>query len=71
VWPEINSSPRHLERRQHGAGGAVLVVDETGELKKGSMTVGVQCQYTGAAGRIENAQVARSTSPTPVPAGTR
>ena len=37
---------------------AVLVVDETGDLKKGTMTVGVQRQYTGTAGRIENAQVA-------------
>ncbi|WP_449619175.1 IS701 family transposase [Pseudonocardia charpentierae] len=37
---------------------AVLVVDETGDLKKGAATVGVQRQYTGTAGRIENAQVA-------------
>jgi SRSO17 transposase len=37
---------------------AVLVVDETGDVKKGSATVGVQRQYTGTAGRIENAQVA-------------
>jgi SRSO17 transposase len=37
---------------------AVLVVDETGDLKKGTTTVGVQGQYTGTAGRIENAQVA-------------
>jgi SRSO17 transposase len=37
---------------------AVLVVDETGDLKKGTCTVGVQRQYTGTAGRIENAQVA-------------
>jgi SRSO17 transposase len=36
---------------------AVLVVDETGDLKKGSVTVGVQRQYTGTAGRTENAQV--------------
>jgi SRSO17 transposase len=36
--------------------GAVLVVDETGDVKKG--TVGVQRQYTSTAGRIENAQVA-------------
>jgi SRSO17 transposase len=35
----------------------VLVVDETGDLKKGVHTVGVQRQYTGTAGRIENAQV--------------
>ena len=41
-----------------GDGDAVLVVDETGDLKKGSDTVGVQRQYTGTAGRIENAQVA-------------
>jgi SRSO17 transposase len=37
---------------------AVLVVDETGDVKKGVCTVGVQRQYTGTAGRIENAQVA-------------
>jgi len=37
---------------------AVLVVDETGDLKKGECSVGVQRQYTGTAGRIENAQVA-------------
>jgi SRSO17 transposase len=36
----------------------VLVVDETGDLKKGTQTVGVQRQYTGTAGRVENAQVA-------------
>jgi hypothetical protein len=36
---------------------AVLVVDETGDLKKGVCTVGVQRQYTGTAGRIENSQV--------------
>jgi SRSO17 transposase len=32
----------------------VLVIDETGDLKKGSQSVGVQRQYTGTAGRIEN-----------------
>lgn len=37
---------------------AVLVVDETGDVKKGTHTVGAQRQYTGTAGRIENAQVA-------------
>ncbi|MEU7039097.1 IS701 family transposase [Streptomyces sp. NPDC046237] len=39
-------------------GAAVLVVDETGDVKKGTDTVGVQRQYTGTAGRIENSQVA-------------
>ena len=37
---------------------AILVVDETGDIKKGGHSVGVQRQYTGTAGRIENAQVA-------------
>jgi SRSO17 transposase len=37
---------------------AVLVVDETGDLKKGAHTVGVQRQYTGTAGKVDNAQVA-------------
>jgi len=41
-----------------GDPGAVLVVDETGDLKKGSHTVGVQRQYTGTAGKVDNAQVA-------------
>jgi SRSO17 transposase len=41
-----------------GSQGGVLVVDETGDVKKGVHTVGVQRQYTGTAGRIENAQVA-------------
>ena len=38
-------------------GGGVLVVDETGFLKKGDKSVGVQRQYSGTAGRIENCQV--------------
>jgi hypothetical protein len=37
---------------------AVLVVDETGDVKKGAATAGMQRQYTGTAGRVENAQVA-------------
>jgi len=41
-----------------GDADGVLVVDETGDVKKGLDTVGVQRQYTGTAGRIENAQVA-------------
>jgi len=35
----------------------VLVVDETGFLKKGVHSVGVQRQYSGTAGRIENCQI--------------
>ena len=41
-----------------GEADAILVIDETGDLKKGTATVGVQRQYTGTAGRIENSQVA-------------
>src|SRR5579859_6079666 len=37
---------------------AILVVDETGDLKHGTATVATQRQYTGTAGRTENAQVA-------------
>jgi SRSO17 transposase len=41
-----------------GDPGAVLILDDTGDLKKGIHTIGTQRQYTGTAGRIENAQVA-------------
>ncbi len=37
-----------------GDTGAVLVVDETGFLKKGVKSAGVARQYSGTAGRIEN-----------------
>ena len=40
-----------------GETDGVLVVDETGFLKKGAKSVGVQRQYSGTAGRIENCQV--------------
>ena len=40
-----------------GDPGAVLVLDETGFLKKGGKSAGVQRQYSGTAGRIENSQV--------------
>ncbi|MEU4743462.1 IS701 family transposase [Actinosynnema sp. NPDC023658] len=38
-------------------GEGVLVVDETGFLKKGDKSAGVQRQYSGTAGRIENCQL--------------
>jgi SRSO17 transposase len=41
-----------------GSPGAVLVVDETGDVKKGRASAGVQRQYSGTAGRVENCQVA-------------
>jgi SRSO17 transposase len=40
-----------------GEATGVLIVDETGFLKKGTKSVGVQRQYSGTAGRIENCQI--------------
>jgi SRSO17 transposase len=36
---------------------AVLVLDETGFVKKGTKSAGVQRQYSGTAGRVENCQI--------------
>jgi len=35
----------------------VLIIDETGFLKKGNKSAGVSRQYSGTAGRIENSQI--------------
>ena len=45
---------RHLLSKDEAG---VLVIDETGFLKKGNKSVGVQRQYSGTAGRIENCQI--------------
>jgi SRSO17 transposase len=60
VWDEdkVRDDLRDYVVEHLGEDGAVLVIDETGDLKKGTSTVGVQRQYTGTAGRIDNAQVA-------------
>src|SRR5215471_14246611 len=43
---------------QHlGGPGGILVVDETGLVKKGTRSAGVQRQYSGTAGRVENCQL--------------
>ncbi|WP_214408329.1 IS701 family transposase [Pseudonocardia lacus] len=41
-----------------GEPDAVLIIDESGDAKKGDRTVGVQRQYSGTTGRVENVQVA-------------
>jgi SRSO17 transposase len=40
-----------------GDAEGVLVLDETGFVRKGEKSVGVQRQYSGTAGRIENRQI--------------
>ena len=54
----VGEDLRHYVVEHLGAEDGVLVVDETGDVKKGTATVGVQRQYSGTAGRIENCQVA-------------
>jgi SRSO17 transposase len=40
-----------------GEPGGVLIADETGFVKKGVRSAGVQRQYTGTAGKVENCQI--------------
>jgi SRSO17 transposase len=60
VWDEaaVRDDLRGWVVEHLGDPGVTLVIGETGDLKKGTYTVGTQRQYTGTAGRIENAQVA-------------
>jgi SRSO17 transposase len=57
VWDEagVRDDLRGYVLEHFADPGAVLVVDEAGDVKRGTMTVGVQRQYTGTAGRTENA----------------
>ena len=59
AWDEdaVRDALRSYAVRNLGDPGAVLAVDETGFLKKGTMSAGVARQYTGTAGRVENSQV--------------
>ena len=59
VWDAaaVRDDLRAYVVEQLGDPAAVLVIDETGFLKKGSKSVGVQRQYSGTAGRIENCQI--------------
>jgi SRSO17 transposase len=60
VWDEeaVRDDVRDYLIEHLGDPEAVLVVDETGDGKKGTATVGVQRQYTGTLGKVDNAQVA-------------
>lgn len=53
----VRDDLRQYVVEQLGDDQAVLVVDETGYLKKGRHSAGVARQYSGTAGRVENCQV--------------
>ena len=59
VWDAdlVRDDLRNYVVEHLGQEGGVLVVDETGFLKKGTKSVGVERQYSGTAGRIENCQI--------------
>ena len=46
-----------IVRDEHGDPDAILVIDETGCPKKGDKTAGVQRQYCGATGKVDNCVV--------------
>lgn len=53
----VRDDVRGYVAEQLGDGEGVLIADETGFLKKGTRSAGVQRQYSGTAGRTENCQV--------------
>jgi SRSO17 transposase len=58
-WDEqaVRDELRTYVSEQLGEAGGILVVDETGFIKKGKKSAGVARQYSGTAGRRENCQV--------------
>lgn len=59
VWEsdEVRDQLQAYVRETIADAEGMLVIDETGFLKKGKKSVGVQRQYSGTAGRIENCQI--------------
>jgi len=59
VWEsdEVRDRLQAYVREMLADADGMLVIDETGFLKKGKKSVGVQRQYSGTAGRIENCQI--------------
>jgi SRSO17 transposase len=53
----VRDELRRYLREHLGDAHAVLVIDETGFLKKGQYSAGVARQYSGTAGRIDNCQI--------------
>jgi SRSO17 transposase len=56
-WDAVRDDLRAYVVEHLGDPDAVLVLDETGFVKKGEKSAGVQRQYSGTAGRVENCQV--------------
>jgi SRSO17 transposase len=54
---EVRDDLQQYVMEHLGAKDGILIIDETGFLKKGTKSVGVKRQYSGTAGRIENSQV--------------
>jgi SRSO17 transposase len=54
---QVRDDLRGYVAEQLGDAAGVLIVDETGFIKKGAKSAGVQRQYSGTAGRVENCQV--------------
>jgi len=56
-WLEIRRRSLRCARELLAAPSGILIVDETGFLKAGDDSAGVQRQYTGTAGKTENCQI--------------
>jgi SRSO17 transposase len=54
---EVRDDVRDYVTGHLGEPGGVLIADETGFIKKGTRSAGVQRQYSGTAGRTENCQI--------------
>ena len=59
VWEsdQVRDQLQAYVREMSGDPDGIYVLDETGFLKKGKKSVGVQRQYSGTAGRVENCQI--------------
>jgi len=54
---QVRDEMRSYAVEHLGERDGILIVDETGFLKKGTHSAGVQRQYSGTAGRVENCQI--------------